>query len=156
MVSLYGWGLKGKRIKDYIPDARWKSLSILSSLRIDGTTEAIVYKGGLSGEFFKVWLKEHFVKTLKEGDIVIMDNLSSHKVAGIKEIVSGVGAKIEYLPQYSPDFNPIEFMWSKIKINLRKISKVNLDDLTNAVGKCLNEVTASDASGWYKHCGYYL
>ncbi len=155
MIRLYGRGIKGERVKDYIPDARWSSLSIVSSLRSDGSTEALVYEGGMTGELFKFWVKECLVKTLRKGDIVILDNLSSHKVSGVKELISSTGATVEYLPQYSPDFNPIEMMWSKIKNYLRKVSKVKIDELIDAAGDGLRRVTQNDAVNWYKHCGYY-
>ena len=154
MVRLYGRNIKGKRVKDYVPDARWQSLSLLSSLRSDGSTQAIVYKGGLTGELFKTWIKKCLLSTLKEGDIVILDNMSSHKVAGVKELISSVGARIEYLPPYSPDLNPIENMWSKVKSYLRKESKSEIQELTETAGEGLKRVTESDALGWYKHCGY--
>jgi len=154
MVRLYGWSPKGKRIRDYVPDARWKSLSILSTLRSDGSTEAIVYEGGLTGELFKTWLKECLLKTLKKDDILVMDNLSSHKVAGVKEILASAGIKLEYLPPYSPDLNPVEAMWSKIKNNLRKIQKTKIDELEKAVGESLSKLKRLDAVGWFRHCGY--
>ena len=154
MVRLYGWSPKGKRIRDYVPDARWKSLSILSALRSDGSTEAMVYEGGLTGELFKAWLKECLLKTLKKDDILVMDNLSSHKVAGVKEILTSAGIKLEYLPPYSPDFNPVEAMWSKVKNNLRKVAKTKIDELEKAVGESLDRLKRSDATGWFKHCGY--
>ena len=154
MVRLYGWGFKGGRIKDYVQDTRWKSLSILPALRSDGSTEAMVYEGGLTGELFKTWLEECLLKTLKKDDILIMDNLSSHKVAGIKEILASAGIKLEYLPPYSPDLNPVEAMWSKVKNNLRKIPKTRIDELEKAVGESLNKLKRLNAVGWFKHCGY--
>ena len=137
-------------------DARWKSLSILASLRFDGSTEAIIYKGGLTGEFFHKWVKENFIKTLKSGDIVILDNMSSHKVAGIRELIESVGGTVKYLPPYSPDKNPVEQMWSKIKARLRKAEKITTNDLIDETGKALGHITPKDAQGWYRHCGYYL
>ena len=141
-------------MKDYVPDARWKSFSVLSNLRSDGQTEAIVYERGLTGELFKSWLKENFVKTLHEGDIVIMDNMSSHKVGGVKDLIEAVGAQIKYLPPYSPDLNPIENMWSKVKNELRKTSEATPEQLQEATGRALDKVTQSDAKGWFEHCGY--
>ena len=84
-----------------------------------------------------------------------MDNLSSHKVSGIKEILASGGIKLEYLPPYSPDLNPVEFMWSKVKNNLRKIPKTSIDELEKAVGESLNKLKRLDAVGWFRHCGYY-
>ena len=155
MVRLYGRGKRGQRVKGYIPDARWKSLSILSSLRADGSTEAIVYEGGLSAEFFKTWVKECLLKTLREGDVVIMDNMSSHKGSAICELIEGVGAQVRYLPPYSPDFNPVEMMWSKIKSELRGKQEVEESELIEATGLALKKVARRDAQGWYQHCGYF-
>ena len=154
MVSLYGRSFRGKRVKDYVPDARWKSFSVLSSLRINGKTEAMVYEGGLTGELFKGWLKENFVQTLREGDIVIMDNMSSHKVSGVKDLIEAAGAQVKYLPPYSPDFNPVENMWSKVKNELRKASSTKTEQLMKATDKALNKITQFDAEGWFGHCGY--
>ena len=156
MTRLYGRGLVGERVFGYVPDTRWKSLTILSSLRKDGTTEALVFEGALNGEMFKAYMKICLAPTLKEGDVVIMDNLSSHKVKGLKEIVEERGARIEYLPPYSPDLNPVENMWSKIKAQLRHVKKRCQDALIEAVGAALKTVSAQDAQGWFKHCGYCL
>ena len=98
MVRLYGRSRRGERIRCCLPDARWKSLSILSSLRFDGSTEAIIYEDGLTGEFFHKWVKENFIKTLNSGDIVVLDNMSSHKLAEVKELTEAVGATVKYLP----------------------------------------------------------
>jgi transposase len=129
-------------------------MTILSSLRIDGTTEALVFDGALNGEMFEEYVRKCLAPTLKNGDIVVMDNLSSHKREGLKEIVEEVGAKIEYLPAYSPDFNPVENMWSKLKSQLRKVKERSKDVLFEAVGAALEMITPQDAEGWFKHCGY--
>ena len=103
MTRFYGRGEKGQRLVDYVPDTRWENLTILSSLRVDGTTEAIVFEGSLNVEMFIGYMKTCLAPTLKEGDVVVMDNLSSHKVKGLEDIVKERGARIEYLPPYSPD-----------------------------------------------------
>ena len=154
MVRLYGRGEIGKRVFDYVPDTRFESLTILSSLRLDGTTEALVFEGALDGEMFKGYLENCLAPTLKKGDVVIMDNLSSHKVKGLEEVVKERGARIEYLPPYSPDLNPVENMWSKVKSHLRQVKERCKDVLIDAVGVALRTVTAQDAQGWFKHCGY--
>jgi transposase len=130
-------------------------MTILSSLRMDGTTEALVFEGALNGEMFMAYMKTCLGPTLKAGDVVIMDNLSSHKVKGLEEIVTKCGAKIEYLPPYSPDFNPVENMWSKMKAYLRQMKERCKDNLIEAVGAALRTVTPQDAHGWFKHCGYW-
>ena len=103
---------------------------------------------------FEEYMKKCLAPLLKEGDIVVMDNLSSHKREGLNEIVEERGAIIEYLPPYSPDFNPVENMWSKLKNQLRKVKKRSKEILFEAVGVALNTITAQDAQGWFEHCGY--
>ena len=154
MTRFYGRGEVGQRVVDYVPDTRWESLTILSSLRIDGTTEALVFEGALNGEMFTGYMKTCLAPTLKEGDVVIMDNLSSHKVKGLEEIVKERGARIEYLPPYSPDMNPVENMWSKVKTHLRQTKERCKEALFEAVGVALRTVTAQDAQGWFGQCGY--
>lgn len=121
---------------------------------MDGTTEALVFNGALNGEMFTEYMRHCLAPTLKAGDVVIMDNLSSHKVKGLEKIVEERGARIEYLPPYSPDLNPVENMWSKIKAKLRKVKERCKDSLIDAVGAALETVTAQDAQGWFLHCGY--
>ncbi len=154
MTRLYGRAVVGERVCDYVPDSRWEATSILSSLRLDGTTESLVYEGSLTGEFFKAWVKGCLCPTLRVGDIVVMDNLSSHKVAGIEELIVQTGARLEYLPPYSPDFNPVENMWSKVKSFLRKSKERCKETLFEAVGEALKQISQSDAISWFAFCGY--
>jgi len=153
-TRLYGRAPVGERLVDYVPDCRWETATILSALRVDGKTETLMFEGALNGEMFRGYVKECLAPTLKEGDVVIMDNLSSHKVEGLEEIVTKKGARIEYLPPYSPDLNPVENMWSKIKSQLRKMKKRCKETLFEAVGESLRAVTSQDAAGWFLHCGY--
>jgi transposase len=154
MTRLYGRAFEGERVVDYIPDVRFQRTSVLSSVRSDGSCVPIVFSGSLNGELFKQYLKEFLVPTLKEGDIVIMDNLSSHKVAGVSEVIENAGAKIMYLPPYSPDLNPIEQMWSKIKAYLRKIKARSQDSLYSAIKDAFDTITYMDISGWFGCSGY--
>ena len=103
---------------------------------------------------FVGYMKNCLAPTLKEGDVVIMDNLSSHKVKGLEAIVEKRGARIEYLPPYSPDLNPVENMWSKVKAHLRNVKERCKEALIDAVGVALRTVSAQDARGWFEHCGY--
>ena len=155
MTRLYGRVAVGERLYDYVPDCRWETSTILSSLRFDGTTEALVFKGALNGDLFVSYVKECLAPTLKAGDVVIMDNLSSHKVVGVEDAIKAKGARIEYLPPYSPDLNPVENMWSKIKSYLRKASRRCHETLFEAVGEALRTISAQDAAGWFQHCGYW-
>lgn len=154
MTRLYGRGLRGERVIDYTPDVRFQRISILSSIRLDGSCVPMVFSGSLNGELFIGYLENFLVPTLNEGDIVVMDNLSSHKVAGVKEIIEGAGAQILYLPPYSPDLNPIELMWSKIKAYLRKVKARQADILFNELRNAYAEIRNSDILGWFGMSGY--
>ena len=118
MTRLYGRGKKGERIKDYVPDVRFQRQYIVSSIRLDGEMVPFVFSGTLNGDVFKEYIAHCLAPTLSNGDIVIMDNLPSHKVAGVIEAISASGASAMYLPPYSPDFNPIELKWSKSVFNI--------------------------------------
>ena len=154
MTRLYGRGKKGQRVRDYVPDCRWEAKSILSSIRFNGEIESFVYDGALTGELFKAWVKERLCPTLRKGDIVIMDNLSSHKVTGIEEMIRSVGATVKYLPPYSPDMNPVERMWAKMKSILKKMKGRTEDELVQAIKEALDEVSQEDIAAWFRHCGY--
>ena len=156
MTRLYARGIKGKRVYDYVPDTRWEAMSIISSLRLSGETESLVYKNSLTGDFFKQYLKEILCPSLKPGDIVIMDNLSCHKVKGVRELIEGTGARLEYLPPYSPDLNPIEKMWSKIKVILRKMKCRSEEKLFEGIREAFLQVSKFDALGWFNSSGYCL
>ena len=131
------------------------STTILSSIRADGEAVYTTLDGAVNGERFKEYLKEKLIHTLKPGDILIMDNLRSHKVQGVREIVESVGAKIIYLPPYSPDLNPIEQMWSKIKAFLRSVKARTVDSLLAAIPLAFQAVSAKDVEGWFSSSGYW-
>ena len=156
MTRLYARGIKGRRVNDYVPDTRWKAMSVISSLRLNGQTESLVYKNSLTGDFFKQYLKESLCLSLKPGDIVIMDNLSCHKVKGVRELIESTGAQLEYLPPYSPDLNPIEKMWSKIKAILRKLKCRSEEKLFEGIRQAFSQVSKWDALGWFNSSGYCL
>jgi len=154
MTRLYGRGMTGERIVDYTPDIRFERTSLLSSVRANGDMAPLVFKGSLNGELFKEYIVKCLVPTLHKDDIVIMDNLTSHKVKGIVEPIIAAGAQVVYLPPYSPDLNPIEMMWSKIKAHLRKIKARTHDDLMLAIADALVLVSRSDILGWFAQNGY--
>ena len=116
----------------------------------------LVFEGSLNGELFKAYISECLVPTLHEGDIVIMDNLSSHKVKGVVEAIIAAGANVVYLPPYSPDLNPIEMMWSKIKAYLRKVKARTNELLEAAIAEALGQVTISDILAWFAENGYRI
>ena len=154
MTRLYGRALKHERVKEAVPDTRFHRTTILSSVRLDGTTVPFVFEGSLNGDTFRVYITQMLVPTLRPGDIVVMDNLSSHKVSGIVEVIEAVGASVLFLPPYSPDLNPIELMWSKIKAILRKLKVRAKELLDDAIALAFDCVSASDISGWFLHDGY--
>jgi len=156
MTRLYGRAPKNRRVIDAVPDMRFARTTILSSVRMDGTKVPCVFEGALNGELFREYIRQFLTPTLKPGDVVVMDNLSSHKVSGIVEAIEAAGAQLRFLPPYSPDFNPIELMWSKMKASLRKRKARTKELLEDAIVLALDAVTASDVSGWFAHDGYAL
>lgn len=154
MTRLYGRAPKDERVNDYVPDVRFQRLSILSAVRLDGSQAPYVFNGTLNGELFEKYIEKILVPTLNEGDIVIMDNASVHKVKGIREKIEAVGANVLYLPPYSPDFNPIELLWSKMKAFLRKVKARTYDSLIIALNDALDCISSEDISAWFIHDGY--
>lgn len=154
MTRLYGWGESSERIVDYVPDVRFSRLSIVSTIRLNGEQAPFVFSGTLNGELFKQYVAEILAPTLNEGDIVVMDNLSSHKVDGVTEPILAKGAKVLYLPAYSPDLNPIELSWSKVKSILRTLKARTYDELIDAIKIALDALSLSDIFNWFKHDGY--
>jgi len=154
MTRLYGRAYRGARCHDTAPCGHWESLTLLGSVRLDGTTESVVFEGAVDRKMFDEYIKEFLAPTLRPGDIVIMDNLRAHKSELAKQIVENCQASILFLPPYSPDLNPIEKMWSKIKQILRGIKARTDEDLFDGVGKALDRVSAADAEGWFASCGY--
>ncbi len=127
---------------------------MISSVRLDGSTACMTVNGSTDTVTFKSYVGEILLPTLREGDMVIMDNLSAHKNASVVGLIESAGAQAVFLPPYSPDLNPIEMMWSKVKSVLRKLEARDSDSLFDAIGRALAEVTARDAMGWFAHCGY--
>ena len=154
MARLYGRAFEGERVVDYVPDVRFERRTLLSSVRLDGTTIPVCFDGALNGKIFKTYITDFLAPTLRAGDIVFMDQLSSHMVKGIVEAIEAKGATVFYLPPYSPDLNPIEQMWSKIKAHIRKVKARTKDALFHAIGDALSLVSALDIKGWFQCAGY--
>ena len=127
---------------------------MISSIRLDGTTACMALEGTTDTEAFRAYVREVLVPALKAGDIVVMDNLSPHKSDDTLKLIVEAGAQVLFLPAYSPDFNPIEMMWSKIKSFLRSAEARTVADLVNAIGQALARITAKNALGWFTYCGY--
>jgi len=156
MTRLYGRAQSDERVVDYVPDVRFERTSLLSSIRLNGDKVPLVFEGSLNGDLFKEFISQCLAPTLSEGDIVIMDNLTSHKVKGVAELILATGASVLYLPPYSPDLNPIEMMWSKVKAHLRKIRAGTSGSLDKAIAHALDLISSSDIIGWFAENGYSL
>ena len=156
MTRLYGRAVKSERVVEAVPDTRFHQTTILSSVRLDRTTIPFVFEGALNGAIFRTYVTQFLAPSLKPGDIVIMDNLSSHKVKGVVEAIQAVGASVMFLPPYSPDLNPIELMWSKVKAILRRLKIRAKESLDQAIAYALDCVSTSDIAAWFTHDGYSL
>ena len=154
MIRLYGRAYKGSRCHDAAPCGHWETVTILSSVRLDGTTASVLFEGAVDRKMFDEYIKEILAPQLRPGDILIMDNLNAHKSALALELVQSRHADVKFLPAYSPDLNPIEKMWSKVKQILRGLKPRTNEDLFQATGAALGMVTSSDARGWFDSCGY--
>jgi transposase len=154
MVRRYGRSYRGTRRHDSAPSGRWKTVTVLSSLRLDGSTESVVFDGAVDRKMFDEYIRVFLSSCLRPGDIVVADNLSAHKSKKACDTIKMKQAEYIFLPAYSPDLNPIEKMWSKVKQVLRGIKPRTREDLFEGTGKALKLVSASDARGWFKSCGY--
>lgn len=155
MTRLYGRSIGQKRVVDHTPINTPVTTTILSSIRTDGSHVAVTYQGGTTGERFVTYLKDYLLPSLTPDDVVIMDNLRSHHVKAVEEVFSQAGVKYCYLPPYSPDLNPIEKMWSKLKSILRKWKIISPDTLLYAIHFATIKVTVSDCLHWFNSCGCY-
>ena len=154
MARLRGWGERGKRVIGYVPHGHYKAQTMLAGIRLSGPVAPLVFDGAVDGEMFTAWTEQCLVPELKAGDVVIADNLSSHKVVAARERIEAAGCHFLFLPPYSPDFNPIENMWSKIKEYLRDAAARELDALFTAIGQAFAQISPSDCAGYFQHCGY--
>jgi transposase len=154
MTRLYGRAFRGFRCYDHAPCGKWETTSVLSSIRLDGTTESILFEGTVDRKMYEEYFKEILAPQLRPGDIVIMDNLSAHKSDTVVKTAELLHAKVKFLPAYSPDLNPIEQMWSKLKQILRGLKPRTSEELFRDTGTALSMVTADDAQGWFESCGY--
>jgi transposase len=154
MTRLYGRSQGKTRVVEYVPDVRFERTSIVSTIRLDGTMTPCAFRGSMNGERFVEYIKNNVAPTLKQGDILALDNLKAHKVKGVSEAIEAVGANVLYLPPYSPEFNPIELMWSKMKANLRKTKARSFEAIERAIETALKTVSLTDTANWFSHCGY--
>ncbi len=154
MAPLRGWRAKGKRLKAYAPHGKWQTMTFVGALRIDGLTAPCVFDGPINGDCFRAYVQQILIPTLKQGDIVVMDNLGSHKAKIIREIIKHAGARLWFLPPYSPDLNPIEQTFSQIKHWMRKAQKRTIEDTWKYLGRLIETITPHHCENYIKNAGY--
>ena len=156
MARLGGRTAVGKRLVCHVPFGRYETHTLVAAVRLDGVRAPWVFPGAMNGEMFLAWVRQGLALTLQPGDWVIMDNLATHKVDGVKEAIEAVGAHLLYLPPYSPDFNPIENLWSKIKQLLRSLAPRTTDELLRSAALAFAAVSPSDCRGFFLHAQYAI
>jgi transposase len=156
MKRLYGRAVKGQRLVDAIPGGHWRTTTMISAIRAGGVATAMVTAGATDAVVFRGFVEHFLVPVLRHGDIVVMDNLSSHKVHGVREAIEGCGAELWYLPPYSPDFNPIEQAWSKVKSVLRSITPKTTRQLYRAIGTAFRRITRRECQNYLANSGYLV
>lgn len=156
MTRLYGRAPRGQRIPDRVPNGRWQTVTMLAAMGRNGTQAPFILDGPMDGEAFAIWAAEVLGPTLTPGDIVVMDNLSVHKNIAARAAIEAAGASVWDLPAYSPDLNPIEKMWSKIKALLRKAKARDPESLYQAIGDAFGQVSQDNINNWFASCGYSL
>ncbi|WP_157100640.1 IS630 family transposase [Rhodoplanes sp. Z2-YC6860] len=154
MAPLRGWGRKGDRLRAYAPHGHWRTLTFLGALRHDGLTAPCVFDGPINGECFRAYVQQQLVPALKAGDIVVMDNLGSHKAAVLRQIIRAAGARLWYLPPYSPDLNPIEQAFAKIKHWMRMAQRRTIDDVWRQIGSLVTTIGPRECSNYFANAGY--
>jgi transposase len=156
MTRLYGRAPAGQRVVGSVPQNYGPNVTLLGALGIQGLQAVMTVDGATDTEVFRAYVKHVLGPTLAPGDIVVMDNLRAHKAVGIQQALARRGARLLYLPPYSPDLAPIEPCWSKVKTALRQAKARTREALDTAITGALVTVTSSDAYGWFRHCGYAL
>ena len=154
MVRRYGWGPKGERLVAAVPQGHWRSLTFVAGLRAEGLVAPLVVDGAMSGAMFRAYVEQMLAPSLEPDDVVGMDNLSVHKVAGVREAIRAVGASVLYLPSYSPDLNPMEQVLAKVKGLLRKAGARSRAALGEAIREALETFSPEECRNYLINCGY--
>ena len=154
MARRRGWSPRGERCRGPLPCGSWSTTTFIGAMRLDGEIVPGMVEGPVNGGILTAYITEFLVPTLRPGDIVIMDNLSTHKTKGVREAIEGAGAELRFLPPYSPDFNPIENVFSKLKALLRKAAARSIEELDQAVKEALKAITSSDCANCFAAAGY--
>jgi transposase len=154
MVRLNGWNPRGERLVSDAPMGHWETVTFIAGLRHTGIVAPMLIKGAMNGEAFLAYIEQCLVPTLKMRDVVVVDNVPFHKVAGVEDAIQAVGASLRYLPKYSPDLNPIELVFHPLKTFLRKAAQRTIEGLNRYVGSYIRTLNPSEAMGYFKHSGY--
>lgn len=154
MVRRYGWGPRSERLVDAAPHGHWQTTTFVAGLRSTGFIAPLVLDGPMTGEAFRAYVEQFLAPALEPGDVVVMDNLSSHKVAGVREAIHCAGASVMLLPAYSPDLNPIEQAFAKLKAGLRKAAARTRDALWETIGRLLDTFTEPECRNYLTNSGY--
>lgn len=154
MARRYGRALRGERCLAAVPHGHWKTTTFTAGLRLSGLTAPLILDGAMNGPAFLAYVEQVLVPELSLGDIVVMDNLPAHKVAGVRQAIEGAGATLRYLPAYSPDLNPIEMAFSKLKALLRKAAARTLPELWRSIGEAIAQFSAEDCRHYFEAAGY--
>ncbi len=156
MTRLRGRSKRGQRLLDKSPHGHWKTTTLIAALGSVGVRCSMVIDGAVNGDLFEAFVEQVLLPTLRHGDVVVLDNLSSYKRPRVRALIESVGAELLFLPPYLPDFNPIEMIFSKVKQLLRGLGCRTREGLWHAMQSVLDQITPSDASNCFKHCGYSL
>lgn len=156
MTRRYGRAPRGERVREATPAGHWSTLTLLGAMSSQGVLATMTVESPTDGDVFLAYLDHVLCPQLRPGQVVVMDNLAAHKVPGVRERIEEVGAQLFYLPPYSPDFNPIEQCWAKVKQSLRSAKARTVEVLEAAVAQALASITPQNASAWFAHCGYGL
>jgi transposase len=154
MARRYGRAPRGERCRAPVPHGHWKTTTFVGALRLEGLTAPMVLDGAMHGIAFLAYVEQVLVPTLKPGDIVVMDNLPAHKPLAVRRAIEAAGAELRFLPPYSPDFNPIEMAFSKLKALLKKAAARTLDELFDAIAKAIDTFTQQECRNYFAAAGY--
>jgi transposase len=154
MARLYGRARRGRRLFDKVPLARWETTTFVGALRLSGMTAPFVLEGAINGAWFLAYVEQVLGPTLQPGDLVVIDNLGSHRSPKIRQAIEAKGAKLLYLPPYSPDLNPIEMAFAKLKALLRKAAERSTEALWNRIGQLVDNFTPEECANYFKAAGY--
>jgi transposase len=154
MTRRYGWGPKGERVVDATPWGHWKVTTFVAGLRASGLMAPMVLDGPMTGEVFRAYVEQVLIPELSPGDVVVLDNLAAHKVAGVRDTIQAAGASLLYLPPYSPDLNPIEQVFAKLKALLRNAAARTKEALWTNIGDLLDSFSAEECQNYLTNCGY--